>query len=376
MKKLSLQWRLVLMLAALVTGACLLLNLLIGRSAIMRIDEVESYVVELGPDSQETVVIGVEDSELITQLREAKKTFRIQSIAATLIVILLSGALTWVFVGQALAPLRTFSSYMEKLQTENLSQQLEIPETGDEIARLTRSFNIMIQRLDQAFAAQRQFSANAAHELRTPLAVMQTRLDVLQKRTEHTQEEYQETMWMLSEQTERLSHLVSVLLEMTELQTVQRTDEIALAGLVEEVLCDLAQVADDRHVTLTLEKGDAVLTGSDTLIYRAVYNLVENAIKYNRPGGTVTVAIATENGSVALHVTDTGTGIRPENQEAVFSPFVREDKSRSRAMGGAGLGLALVRDIAGQHGGSVRIARSSEAGTEVVLTLPLKKQTV
>lgn len=205
---------------------------------------------------------------------------------------------------------------------------------------------------------------------------MRTKLDVLQKRKEPTLEVYKETVATLSEQTGRLSDLVSVLLEMTELQTVQRTDKIALSALVEEVLCDLTQIADNKGVELIQEKGEATLVGSDTLIYRAIYNLVENAIKYNRPNGIVTVGIKTGDDRAALYVKDTGTGIQPENWENIFAPFVREDKSRSHAMGGAGLGLALVRDIAGQHGGSVRIVQSSETGTEVVLTLPMKKQSV
>lgn len=376
MKKLSLQWRLTIMLVALVTASCLLLNLLISRSAVTRINEVGKYIMEIEPASQEDFVIDVDDSELRAQIHQAQNTFRIQSVAATVIVILLGGAFTYFLAGHALTPLRTFSSYMEKLQTENLSEQLEIPKTGDEIARLTCSFNKMRNRLNQAFAAQSQFSANAAHELRTPLAVMQTKLDVLQKRKEPTQEEYKETVAMLSEQTGRLSDLVSVLLEMTELQTVQKTDVIALSALVEEVLCDLTQVADKKGVKLIQEKGDATLVGSDSLIYRAVYNLVENAIKYNRPNGAVTVGIHAENDSAVLYVKDTGTGIQPENWENIFAPFVREDKSRSRAMGGAGLGLALVRDIAGQHGGSVRVAQSSEKGTRVELTLPMKKPSV
>ncbi len=376
MKKLSLQWRLTIMLAAFMMVSCLLLNLLISSSAVMRIDKVENYIMEIEPSSQNSFVIDVDDSELLAHIRQAKNTFRIQSIAATVIVILLSGVFTYFLAGRALAPLRAFSSYMEKLQTENLSEQLEIPKTGDEIARLTCSFNKMLNRLNQAFEAQRQFSANAAHELRTPLAVMQTKLDVLQKRKEPTLEVYKETVAMLSEQTGRLSDLVSVLLEMTELQTVQRTDKIALSALVEEVLCDLTQIADNKGVELIQEKGEATLVGSDTLIYRAIYNLVENAIKYNRPNGIVTVGIKTGDDRAALYVKDTGTGIQPENWENIFAPFVREDKSRSHAMGGAGLGLALVRDIAGQHGGSVRIVQSSETGTEVVLTLPMKKQSV
>lgn len=374
MKKLSLQWRLTIMLASLMTVSCLLLNLLISRSAVMRINEVENYIMEIEPASQESFVIDVDDSELLGQIRQAKDTFRVQSIVVTFMVIIIGGAFTYFLARRALAPLRTFSSYMEKLQTENLSEQLEIPQNGDEIARLTASFNKMLNRLNQAFEVQRQFSANAAHELRTPLAVMQTKLDVLQKQDEPTQKEYKEAVAMLSEQTGRLSDLVAILLEMTELQTVERNDEIELSALVEEVLCDLTQVADDKDVKLTQEKGEATLIGSDTLIYRAVYNLVENAIKYNRSNGTVTVGIKTEGESAVLYVKDTGTGIKPENWENIFTPFMREDKSRSRAMGGAGLGLALVRDIAGQHGGSVRIAQSSEKGTEVILTLPIKKQ--
>lgn len=372
MKRLSLQWRLAIMLAALMAGCCLVLNVLISRSAVMQIDEVENYIMEIEPDGEDSFVIGVDNSGLLSQIRQTKNTFQLQSIAATVVVILLGGVFTYFLAGRALAPLRAFSSYMEKIQTENLSEQLEIPQTGDEIARLTSSFNQMLNRLNQAFEAQRQFSANAAHELRTPLAVMQTQLDVLQKRKGSVPKEYRETIERLSEQTGRLSDLVNVLLEMTELQTVERTDEIALGALVEEVLCDLAQIADNRGVELIQEKGDATLVGSDTLIYRAIYNLVENAIKYNRPDGTVTVGIESENDQAALYVKDTGTGILPENWETIFDPFVREDKSRSRAMGGAGLGLSLVRGIAGQHGGSVRIVKSSEKGTEIVLMLPIK----
>lgn len=373
MKNLSLQWRLTIMLAALTMAACLILNLLISHSAVMRIAEVENYIMEIDPASQEPFVISVDNSELLSQIQQSKNTFGIQSIAATLTVILLSGAFTYFLAGRALSPLRTFSAYIEKLQTENLSQQLEIPKTGDEIARLTRSFNQMLSRLNQAFEAQGQFSANAAHELRTPLAVMQTKLDVLRKRHNPTQKEYEETITMLSEQIGRLSNLVSLLLEMTELQTVERTDEISLAELVEEVFCDLSQIADNMDIKLIQEDGNAVISGSDTLIYRAVYNLVENAIKYNRPSGTVSVKIKAEKNLALLYVKDSGTGIRPENWENIFSPFIREDKSRSRAMGGAGLGLALVRDIAAQHGGSVRVTESSESGTEIVLSLPLQK---
>lgn len=370
MRKLSLRWRLTMTTALLVAAACLLLNLLVSRSAVMRIDEIGEYIIEVEAVGQDPLIIGVDGTDLSEQVRQAKDTFRVQSALATMAIILGSSLFTWFLTGRALAPLREFSDRMETIQAQNLSEPLKEPATQDEVARLTRSFNGMLERLDRAFTAQRQFSANAAHELRTPLAVMQTSLEVLQKREQPSVEEYADAVRMAAEQTGRLSHLVSTLLEMTELQTVQRTDHIALSALIEEVICDLAQIAGERQVTLIQMPGEAEVTGSDPLLYRAVYNLVENAIKYNRPGGSVTVGVRTENDTAIVSVMDTGIGIDRGSWESVFEPFVRVDKSRSRALGGVGLGLALVRDIAVQHGGSVRIAHSSDKGTEMLLTLP------
>lgn len=375
MKKLSLQWRFTLMTAILVATVCLLLNLFLSRFAIMRIDEMEAYIVELEPGTQDSFEIEMDNSASAQESsalgHQVKRTFLIQSFLTTLSVILLSSAFTYFLAGRALDPLRKFSTHMESVQAQNLSEPLDIPRTQDEISRLTRSFNEMLSRLNQAFTVQHQFSANAAHELRTPLTIMQTNLDVLQKRDQPTIEEYAAAVQMATEQTGRLSHLVSTLLEMAELQTVQRTDHISMSALIEEVLCDLTQVADDKGVTLNQEAGEAELIGSDTLLYRAVYNLVENAIKYNRPNGTVTIGVRTENDMAIITVIDTGIGINQEYWETIFDPFVRVDKSRSRALGGAGLGLALVRDIAAQHGGNVRIVRSSEKGTVIMLALPV-----
>lgn len=377
MKRLSLKWRLTLMTALLVTVVCLILNFLISHSAIMRIDDIENYMVEISPTGQESFSIGIDSLDffpgLEEKLQQSKDTFRIQSIITTLIVILLSSTITYFFAGRVLSPLRKFSSHMENIQAQNLNEPLEVPAANDEIAQLTNSYNEMIKRLNQAFTVQRQFSANAAHELRTPLAVMQTNLDVLQKRKAPTLTEYAEAVKMAAEQTGRLSHLVDILLEMTELQTVKRNDRISLSALIEEVICDLTQIADDRSVTLIQEEGEAVLMGSDTLLYRAIYNLVENAIKYNRANGTVTVGVTKENNLAVINVTDTGIGISKENREEIFEPFVRVDKTHSRSMGGCGLGLALVRDIALQHGGSVRVAESSDTGTVILLTLPVSE---
>lgn len=375
MKKLSLQWRLTLMTAVLVTVACLLLNLFISNFAVMRIHEIEDYMVEIAPDGQDSFVLdaGSLYPDLQQQIQEKTDAFRTQSIFITLMVILIAGILTYFLAGRALTPVRKLSARMEEVEAQNLSEPLEQPRTEDEIARLTRSFNGMLVRLDRAFRTQRQFSANAAHELRTPLAVMRTELDVLKKRKTPTPAEYAQAVQRTSEQTERLSHLVDMLLELTDLGTAPRSDHISLGALTEEVLFDLAPVADKKQVTLCQEPGNAELIGSDLLIYRAVYNLVENSIKYNRPNGRVTVGIKKENHTAVLWVADTGIGIAAENWSSIFDPFVRVDKSRSRAMGGAGLGLALVKDIAHLHGGSVQVVKSSENGTEIELRLPVAR---
>ena len=372
MKRLSLQWRLTLTAAALVAAACLLLNLFISRFAIMHINEIENYMIEVVPDGQEAFRFDVSGlyPGLQEQIRKSTEAFSVQSGIATLVVILLAGISTYFLTGSALVPLRKLNDGIEKIQAQNLSKPLEEPRTNDEVARLTRSFNRMLERLDNAFARQRRFAANAAHELRTPLAVIRTNLDVLQKRKHPTAEEYADAIQSTSEQTERLSHMVEVLLEMTEPETAPRRDNIYLAALMEEVFCDLTQVAEEKKVTLYQEPGDARVTGSDLLLYRAVYNLAENAIKYNRPGGSVTAGVRAEGGYVLIYMKDTGIGIARENWENIFEPFVRVDKSRSRAMGGAGLGLAMVRDIAKKHGGSVQVVQSSDEGTVIEMRLP------
>lgn len=241
----------------------------------------------------------------------------------------------------------------------------------------------MLSRLDDAFTAQKQFSASAAHELRTPLAVMQTNLEVFARKKTPSIEEYQEIFSLIQEQTGRLSHLAEILLDMTGIQTVERSETISLAELTEEVFCDLASVAEQKQIELLQRDGDCTVTGSYLLLYRAVYNLVENAIKYNHPSGKVTVTL--HPGKVILdassqphpadcafiEISDTGIGISPEYQEKIFAPFFRVDKSRSRAMGGAGLGLALVTEIARQHGGQVKVLESNEKGSTIALMLPL-----
>lgn len=387
LKKRSLQWRLTLLITLLVTVTCILMYFFISNSAVTGMENLESYIVQINETDSTPITFNLDPSilfpDLSNQVQATKDLFRIRSMIATGIIILLSSIGTYFISRRALTPLHDLSTKIGKIQAQNLSESLEIPDSNDEISQLTASFNKMLSRLDDAFTAQKQFSASAAHELRTPLAVMQTNLEVFARKKTPSTEEYQEIFSLIQEQTGRLSHLAEILLDMTGIQTVERSETISLAELTEEVFCDLASVAEQKQIELLQRDGDCTVTGSYLLLYRAVYNLVENAIKYNHPSGKVTVTL--HPGKVILdassqphpadcafiEISDTGIGISPEYQEKIFAPFFRVDKSRSRAMGGAGLGLALVTEIARQHGGQVKVLESNEKGSTIALMLPL-----
>ena len=387
LKKRSLQWRLTLLITLLVTVTCILMYFFISNSAVTGMENLESYIVQINKTDSTPITFNVDPSilfpDLSNQVQATKDLFRIRSMIATGIIILLSSIGTYFISRRALTPLHDLSTKIGKIQAQNLSESLEIPDSNDEISQLTASFNKMLSRLDDAFTAQKQFSASAAHELRTPLAVMERNLEVVARKKTPSIEEYQEIFSLIQEQTGRLSHLAEILLDMTGIQTVERSETISLAELTEEVFCDLASVAEQKQIELIQRDGDCTVTGSYLLLYRAVYNLVENAIKYNHPSGKVTVTL--HPGKVILdassqphpadcafiEISDTGIGISPEYQEKIFAPFFRVDKSRSRAMGGAGLGLALVTEIARQHGGQVKVLESNEKGSTIALMLPL-----
>lgn len=386
-KKLSLQWRLTLIITLLMTVTCVLMYFFISRSAVTGIEDLGDYVVRINKTDSTPITFNINPSTLFSglsdQVEATKAQFRIRSIIATGILILLSSICTYFISRRALVPLRNLSRKINKIEAENLSESLEVPSTDDEIALLTGSFNKMLSRLDDAFTVQKQFSASAAHELRTPLAVMQTNLEVFARKKSPTVNEYQDVFRMIQEQTERLSHLSEVLLDMTGIQSIERSDSISLAVLADEVCCDLISIAEQKDVELLQEDGDSTVTGSYLLLYRAVYNLVENAIKYNHPGGKVTIRIiqkpyvleqslhSLSTDCAFIEISDTGIGISPEYQKKIFEPFFRVDKSRSRAMGGAGLGLALVSEIALQHGGQVKVLESGNKGSTIALILPL-----
>ena len=392
----SLQLKLTLLLSLLMIISCVLMYFFISHSAVSGMDGLQNYMIKVDPqDGDSPITFNVDPKALFPQfeqeIQETKEDFLLRSVIATTIIILLSSVCTYFLTKKALTPLQKLTSEVSQIQAQNLSTQLEVPNSKDEIAQLTSSFNEMLTRLDNAFSTQKQFSANAAHELRTPLAVLQTNLEVFEKKQEPEMIEYRQLFTMIKEQTARLSQLVGTLLDMTNLKSVPRTDHVSLEELVDEVFCDLDPVAEKAGISIHFDDSSSQdlytdvhtpdasalnnnilnITGSYVLLYRAVYNLVENAIKYNRPNGSVTVSVKEKNGQAMILVKDTGIGISPENQKKIFDPFFRVDKSRSRAMGGAGLGLALVDSIAREHGGSVKVLESNEKGSIIALMLPV-----
>ena len=392
----SLQLKLTLLLSLLMIVSCVLMYFFISHSAVSGMDGLQNYMIKVDPqDGDSPITFNVDPKALFPQfeqeIQETKEDFLLRSVIATTIIILLSSVCTYFLTKKALTPLQKLTSEVSQIQAQNLSTQLAVPNSKDEIAQLTRSFNEMLTRLDNAFSTQKQFSANAAHELRTPLAVLQTNLEVFEKKQEPEMVEYRQLFTMIKEQTARLSQLVGTLLDMTNLKSVPRTDHVSLEELVDEVFCDLDPVAEKAGISIHFDDSSSQdlytdvhtpdasalnnnilnITGSYVLLYRAVYNLVENAIKYNRPNGSVTVSVKEKNGQAMILVKDTGIGISPENQKKIFDPFFRVDKSRSRAMGGAGLGLALVDSIAREHGGSVKVLESNEKGSIIALMLPV-----
>ena len=392
----SLQLKLTLLLSLLMIVSCVLMYFFISHSAVSGMNGLQNYMIKVDPqDGDSPITFNVDPKALFPQfeqeIQETKEAFLLRSVIATTIIILLSSVCTYFLTKKTLTPLQKLTSEVSQIQAQNLSTQLAVPNSKDEIAQLTSSFNEMLTRLDNAFSTQKQFSANAAHELRTPLAVLQTNLEVFEKKQEPEMVEYQQLFTMIKEQTARLSQLVGTLLDMTNLKSVPRTDQVTLEELVDEVFCDLDPVAEKAGISIHFDDSSSRdwhtdvhtpnasvlnnnirnITGSYVLLYRAVYNLVENAIKYNRPNGSVTVSVKEKNGQAMILVKDTGIGISPENQKKIFDPFFRVDKSRSRAMGGAGLGLALVDSIAREHGGSVKVLESNEKGSIIALMLPI-----
>ena len=377
MKRLSLQWRITLMSVLLIGVTCISMNLLLCSSGMYYMDTIANTFQggtvlidgegEVSFDPQ----LVAPDEDLTIIVDGAQGHFRTTNWYITAAVTLLSGILAYFVSGRALKPLRSFASQVEQVQLNNLADMRIDEDAISEFRQLSRSFNQMLERLNNAFAAQRQFTGNAAHELRTPLALMQAQLELFSAEHPDVLPETAEFLTLLREQTERLTQMTKTLLEMSNLQQVARNEHIQLAPMIEEIFTDLAPLAEKNDIALEVE-GDGAMIGSDALIYRLLFNLTENAVKYNRHGGSVRVTVSQESEKLLIRVSDTGRGIPEEFQRSIFQPFFRVDKSRSREYGGAGLGLSLVWEIAELHGGSVRVTKSSDKGTTIAVELPVQ----
>ena len=382
MKKMSLQWRLTIITTLLIAMICGSLTIFIYKNGVYYIDSLQNTVDAKSEDNNEKnpdeIYISIPDEEwnnfaknFSIQVYNNKADYKKSRLLFSTLLSLLGGVITFFISGHALKPLCDFSKKIEEVQAQNLSDSRIEENKFSELNQLSVSYNKMLERLSEAFKLQRQFTANAAHELRTPLAVMQLQID-LYNSSKHPDNDTsaQQTISMITEQTERLSKMVRTLLDMSELQTIARDEEIAISALVEEVLADLEPLAQEKGINLIEKCDNVLLMGSDILIYRLVYNLVENAIKYNFSGGTVTVTATQQNSQLHLTVEDTGNGIPEELKERIFEPFFRLDKSRSRELGGVGLGLALVREIVRVHNGSILVKNNANSGTTFEVIFP------
>ena len=374
MKRMSLQWRLTCITTLCIAIICGCLTMFVYKNGVHYIDSLQDAVESQGDEKgnkSDEIYISIPDDkwdefadEFSVQVYNNKADYKRNSLIITVLLALLGGVVTYFISGHALRPIREFSDKIEEVQAQNLSDSRIEENNVKELNQLGISYNKMLERLSDAFEIQRQFTANAAHELRTPLALMQVQLDLYNSATHPGNDaDTLQTIKMVTEQNDKLNRMVKTLLDMSELQSVGRDDKIILDAIVEEVLADLEPLAVEKNIKLIGKCEDATMIGSDILIYRLVYNLVENAIKYNHPLGQVTVTAYQRNKHVYLSVEDTGSGIPKELREGVFEPFFRVDKSRSRELGGVGLGLALVREIVRVHDGSICIKSGKTGGT-------------
>ena len=374
MKRMSLQWRLTCITTLCIAIICGCLTMFVYKNGVHYIDSLQDAVESQGDEKgnkSDEIYISIPDDkwdefadEFSVQVYNNKADYKRNSLIITVLLALLGGVVTYFISGHALRPIREFSDKIEEVQAQNLSDSRIEENNVKELNQLGISYNKMLERLSEAFEIQRQFTANAAHELRTPLALMQVQLDLYNSASHPGNDaDTLQTIKMVTEQNDKLNRMVKTLLDMSELQTVGRDDKIVLDAIVEEVLADLEPLAQEKNIKLIGKCEDATMIGSDILIYRLVYNLVENAIKYNRPFGQVTVTAYQRKKHVYLSIEDTGSGIPKELRDRVFEPFFRVDKSRSRELGGVGLGLALVREIVRVHDGSICIKSGKTGGT-------------
>lgn len=373
LKRISLRWRITILTSLLITICCICLSLLLSFSAYRMANSIEAIPVqpaqnidELQPETSISSMVPSTSAEIAQQ---AKGDYFYESLFFTVIAMLVGGFFTYYVSGKALEPVKVLNEQVKNINIHNLNESLNIPSTNDEIAELTASFNDMTEKLDRAFSIQKRFSADAAHELRTPLTVMQTKLDVFRKKEQHTLEEYHALITAFQKQLGRLRSLVTELLDIANMEGDWNIQEISLLKILEDVSADLSSVAKEKNIIISLSGKEGRIRGNPSLLYRAFYNLVENGIKYNVPGGRVVIELAEKKDIVIVTVSDTGNGIPESMKHQIFEPFFRVDKSRSREMGGAGLGLSMVDAIIKKHSGTVGVTDGECGGSCFTVTL-------
>lgn len=384
LNKMPIRLRLTVMTVALLAICCVGLTLILNLSADRMATKIGATLTlpskEVGEDGWfderfQFPSVGMPPSIPTEDSQKARVDFRMESIMYMLLVVIGGGFLTYYISGKALKPLDTLNGQVKNINVHNLSETLSVPPTKDEIAELTVTFNEMTDKLDHAFMMQGRFSANAAHELRTPLAVLQTKVDVFKKKTDHTKEEYDALIGVIERQTNRLRGLVANLLDMTNMDEVGEQSSIYVKDIFEDIFSELSHIAKDNHISLSLDCDDSVVFGNTDLLHRAFYNLVENGIKYNIDGGMVEIVVnRLSNEQISIQIKDTGIGIDEKNKENVFEPFYRVDKSRSRQMGGAGLGLSIVDSIIKKHHGTLTVTDNEHGGTSFNIVLKGSKK--
>lgn len=377
LSKVSLRMRLTIFITCLLAISSMALTGIINFSAIKMASEIEAAIMTPATSLEPTLEMVPIENPLQPLLpsqpiQQVKRDFYSESVLAMLFIIAGGGFFTWYIAGKTLVPVKELSVQIKNITVHNLAKEIDVPSTKDEIADLTASFNEMAGRISEAFESQRRFSASAAHELRTPLAVLQTKLDVFRKKRLHSTEEYEGLINVITAQTERLSNLIKDLLNMTYVEENYINEEVDLALELSDILEELQPIADQRNISLELKGETSTLYGNGSLLQRAFYNLIENAIKYSTPGGRVLVNLVTLNNTTVITVADTGVGIPDSMKAHIFEPFFRVDKSRSRELGGAGLGLSIVKTILDNHGGSIIVKDNKPKGTIFQVTFPIK----
>lgn len=377
LKKISLRVRLTVLSIILLTLCCIGLTAVLNLSANRMANMIEATPItpsfEIGSDkaliTAKSFAIGMSPVHLSDTSKSARQLFLYQSIASVIIIAVAGGGLTYIITGKALQPLQELSSQMKNRTVHNLSEKLPLPESHDEIADLTIAFNDMSGKLDEAFITQKRFSQSAAHELRTPLTVLKTKVDVFKKKSSHTAEEYDKLLYVITRQTNRLSDLVKDLLDLTNMDALDCEENIEIKSMLIDVSEELSCLAKDKNISVAVIGSSQTILGNQNLLRRAFYNLVENAIKYNVDNGKIEIAICPSIENVSVTVSDTGIGIPPELEKHIFEPFFRVDSSRSRQIGGAGLGLTTVKTIIDKHKGKIDVLKNSEGGTAFTITL-------